>query len=58
MTYEMYLIMVGIRNSDFEYPDEALFKDIDYFKRCHKNGMSAYKALLFLNDYLQGDYKI
>lgn len=62
MTLEQYLIDVGIRA--FEYQSEIdnerreLIKDnVEYFKRCYGK-LSAYKALLFFPDYLNGDYEI
>jgi hypothetical protein len=57
-TFEKYLIMVGMRSYEFAYTDEALFENIEYFRRCQKSGLSAYKALLFLHDYINGDYEI
>lgn len=57
-TFENYLIMVGIRSAEYTYDDKTLFNNIDYFKRCQKAGLSAYKALLFLHDYINGEYYI
>ena len=62
MTLEEYLIDVGIRASDYghvidEEERKHLKDNVDYFKKCHKAGLSAYKALLFLQDYLNGDYE-
>jgi hypothetical protein len=53
-----YLILVGIRSLEYAYSNEILFENIDYFKRSHDNGLSPYKALLFLRDYVNGDYNI
>lgn len=53
-----YLIMVGIRSLEYSYSEEMIFSNIDYFKRCNDLGLSAYKALLFFHDYLNGDYDI
>jgi hypothetical protein len=50
MTEEQYLIMVGIRSIEYSYTDEELFNNLEYFKKCHRRGLSAYKALLFLFD--------
>lgn len=47
-----YLIMIGIRSLEFTYTDEQLFANVEYFDKCRKSGLSAYKALLFLQDYL------
>ena len=55
---EKYLILVGIRSLEFTYDEETLFKNIDYFEKCRIKDLSPYKALLFLNDYLSGDYEI
>lgn len=57
MTLEQYLIDVGIRACDYgrEIPNEEreLLKDnVEYFKKCYQEGLSAYKALLFFQDYL------
>jgi len=61
MTLEQYLIDVGIRA--FEYESEIdnvkreLLKDnVEYFKKCYEKGLSAYKANLFLYDYVNEDY--
>lgn len=56
--FDGYLINVGIRSHEYTYPDEVLFDNVEYFGRCYDNGMSAYKALLFLNDYIAGEYNI
>ena len=57
-TFENYLIMVGIRSAEYTYEDKVLFENVEYFRRCQKAGLSAYKALLFLHDYIDGDYDI
>jgi len=56
--FDQYLIMVGIRSLEYTHSDEAIFANIDYFKRCMNAELSAYKALLFFHDYLKGDYDI
>jgi hypothetical protein len=53
-----YLIMVGIRSLEYTYTDEQIFANVEYFDKCRKRGLSAYKALLFFHDYLNGDYDI
>ena len=53
-----YLILIGIRSCEFGYDDNTLFDNTEYFERCRVAELSAYKALLFLGDYLKGDYKI
>lgn len=63
MTLEQYLIDVGIRASDngheIDNTERELLRDnVEYFKKCYYADLSAYKALLFLHDYLNGDYKL
>lgn len=53
-----YLIMVGIRSLEYTYTDEQIFENVEYFDKCRKRGLSAYKALLFFHDYLNGEYDI
>jgi hypothetical protein len=55
---EKYLIKVGMRSHEFTYGDSVIFDNIEYFKRCCKIGLSAYKALLFLFDYLEGKVEL
>jgi hypothetical protein len=57
-TFGKYLIIVGIRSADYTYEDDVILNNIEYFKECHDAGLSAYKALLFLHDYINGDYAI
>jgi Tfp pilus assembly protein PilF len=40
------------------YTNEQIESNLDYFRRCMESGLSSYKALLFFNDYLEGDYLI
>jgi hypothetical protein len=49
-TFEKYLILVGIRSIEYTYDYKTLFDNIEYFRKCHKAGLSAYKSLLFLKD--------
>ena len=42
----------------YDYTDEQIDRNKDYFERCMKSGLSDYKALLFFGDYLNGDYDI
>ena len=49
-SFENYLIMVGIRSLEYTYTDEQLFSHREYFRQCYKDNLSAYKALLFLDD--------
>lgn len=57
-TFASYLIMVGIRSSEYTYTNEQLFDNTKYFRKCYNANLSAYKALLFLHDYINGDYII
>ena len=52
-SFEDYLIMVGIRSFEYTYTDEQLFGNTEYFKKCYRNNLSEYKALLFLQDYME-----
>ncbi len=47
--FESYLINVGIRSMEFTHSFDVLCDNIDYFRKCYEDGLSAYKALLFLN---------
>lgn len=51
-SFQLYLLDVGIRSSEYTYEREILWANIPYFKDCWRKNLSAYKALLFLNDYL------
>jgi hypothetical protein len=57
-TFEEYLRNVKIRSSEFTYSKEQISNNIDYFRRCREAHLSPYKALVFLYDYLKGDYDI
>ena len=51
--FENYLVQVGIRLIDFTHPFETVCDNIDYFRDCHKRGLSAYKALTLFHFYLE-----
>ena len=51
--FYQYLINVGIRSAEYGYTTEELFSNIEYFKTCYKDNLSAYKALLFLSYHLE-----
>lgn len=54
ITFEQYLIMVGKRSeTDYTYEDDVVLNNVDYFKKCYNDHLSAYKALLFLHDHLE-----
>ena len=55
---EKYMRSVLIRSLEYTYTVEQIFENLDYFDKCRKRGLSAYKALLFFNDYLNGEYDI
>lgn len=57
-SFEMYLINVGMRSEEFTHDAIVLYSNIEYFRRCYESNLSAYKALLFLGDYIRGDYEI
>ena len=42
----------------YDYTDDQIDDNSKYFKNCHKRGLSAYKALLFFSDYMEGDYEL
>ena len=50
ITFEQYLIAVGAISNEFTFEYDMLFVNIKYLKKCWKDGLSPYKALLFLND--------
>ena len=63
MTLEQYLIDVGIRASDHGHEitdnERKLLKaNVEYFKKCFEKDLSAYKALIFFHDYLNGDVEL
>jgi hypothetical protein len=51
-----YLIDVGIRSSGYCYDDKVVQDNYDYFLKCFDHNLSPYKALLFLDEYLKGEY--
>jgi len=55
---EKYMRSVVIRSLEYTYTDEQIFGNVEYFEKCKKRGLSAYKALLFFHDYLNGKYDI
>ena len=48
-----YLITVGTRSSEYTYTTNQLIQGIPHFRSCYNSGLSEYKALLFLEDYLE-----
>jgi hypothetical protein len=55
--FESYLINVGIRSAEYSYSPEILFDNVEYFRNCYNEHLSAYKALLFLHDHLEEQKK-
>lgn len=57
--FEKYLIDLGIQNEhSYTYRREVLYNHRDYFYKCMKSGLSAYKALLLLHDYINSNYTV
>ena len=38
ITFEQYLIAVGIRSEEFTFKNDELFQNTKYFKECWKDG--------------------
>ena len=36
----------------YDYAEQQIDENLDYFKDCWRDGLSGYKALLFFSDYL------
>lgn len=52
-SFEEYLILVGIRSEiDYNYSQQDLLDNIQYFRNCYNDELSPYKALLFLHDHI------
>ncbi len=47
--FELYLIILGERSTDYSYTPEMIYKNLNYFKRCWENNLSCYKALEFFS---------
>lgn len=45
-------------HTTYNYTNKQVDDNKEYFEKCMKKGLSAYKALFFFNDYLNGEYKI
>lgn len=46
------------RDIQFLYSEEVILKNMKYIDWCDKFGLSPYKCLTFLEDYIEGDYVI
>jgi hypothetical protein len=42
----------------YEFTNEQVDNNLKYFKSCLNDNLSAYKALLFFNDYLNGEFDV
>ena len=40
------------------YTEKQIISNLSYFTKCYNDNLSAYKALLFFHEYLNGDYEI
>jgi hypothetical protein len=43
--FELYLIILGARSTDYSYTPEMIYEHLDYFKHCWSNNISEYKSL-------------
>ena len=42
----------------FNYTEKQIYENIEYFKDCLQNRISAYKSLLFFGDFLKDECKL
>lgn len=42
----------------YDYTNQQVEEQAEYFKKCMLNGLSPYKALLFFHDYLKQEYSL
>jgi len=47
--FELYLIILGARSTDYSYTPEMIYGHLDYFKNCWENSLSEYKSLEFFS---------
>lgn len=47
--FELYLIILGERSTDYSYTPEIIYEHIEYFRECWKDNLSCYKALEFFS---------
>ena len=48
-SFEFYLLRVGEKSKDYSYPVETLYRNIEYFRECHRDNLSPYKSLEMLS---------
>jgi hypothetical protein len=48
-TFEQYLIEVGIKSSGFSISKITIMQSVEYFRKCWKQKVSAYRALIYVN---------
>jgi len=44
-SFELYLLILGARSTDYSYTPEMICEHLDYFKKCWENRISCYYAL-------------
>lgn len=44
-SFELYLLILGEKSSDYSYTPEIICEHLEYFKSCWLNELSTYKAL-------------
>ena len=47
--FEKYLLNVGIRSHEYNYSDDDIIDNVDYFRKCFYHGLSPYKSLLYFD---------
>ena len=55
MKFSQYMYLLGERLGvdGYDYSNTLIFENLDYFRDCHKSGLSAYKSLTFFPDHLE-----
>lgn len=48
-SWELYLLILGERSTDYSYTPEMICEHLDYFKNCWENHTSCYYALEMFN---------
>jgi len=47
--FNLYLLILGERSTDYSYTPELIHKHLEYFRKCWSNNLSCYKALEFFS---------